>query len=126
LVLGIMTRELSMLAAPALSILFLLLGALGLLDEGFAVQLALWTGVAQLVGWGGEVGLRSGRSTELVVTPPLPVMPAPADRAAHRSHEPQDGPDDQQDDPKGPQDRDLGDQPDEEQDQTENDHVYLL
>jgi len=59
---AIMGRELSMLAAPALSILFLLLGALGLLDEGLAVRLALWNGVAQLVGWGVDVGRRSGQS----------------------------------------------------------------
>jgi len=52
-----MAQELSMLAAPALSILFLLLGALGLLDEGLAVRLALWTGVAQLVP-----GMDDGRS----------------------------------------------------------------
>jgi hypothetical protein len=59
---AIMGRELSMLAAPALSILFLLLGALGLLDEGLAVRLALWSGMAQLVGWGIDVGRRSGKS----------------------------------------------------------------
>ena len=59
---AIMGRELSMLAAPALSILFLLLGALGLLDEGLAVRLALWNGVAQLVGWGIEVGRRRGQA----------------------------------------------------------------
>jgi hypothetical protein len=58
---AIMGRELSMLAAPALSILFLLLGALGLLDEGLAVRLALWNGVVQLVGWGIDVGRRRGR-----------------------------------------------------------------
>jgi pimeloyl-ACP methyl ester carboxylesterase len=52
-----MAQELSMLAAPALSILFLLLGALGLLDEGLAVRPALWTGVAQLVP-----GMDDGRS----------------------------------------------------------------
>ncbi len=57
-----MARELSMVAAPALSILFLLLGVLGLLDEGLAVGLALWTGVAQLVGWAIEAGRRHGRS----------------------------------------------------------------
>jgi hypothetical protein len=61
LVAAVMARELSMLVAPALSVLFLLLGALGLLDEGLAVQLALWTGVAQLVGWGIEVGRRRGQ-----------------------------------------------------------------
>jgi hypothetical protein len=59
---GIMAQELSMLAAPALSVLFLLLGALGLLGEGLAVRLALWNGVAQLVGWGIDVGRRLGRS----------------------------------------------------------------
>jgi len=56
-----MAQELSMLAAPALSILFLLLGALGLLDEGLAVRPALWTGVAQLVP-----GMDDGRSWEKV------------------------------------------------------------
>jgi hypothetical protein len=59
---GVMARELSMLAAPALSILFLLLGALGLLDEGLAVRLALWNGVVQLVGWGIDVGRRRGQA----------------------------------------------------------------
>ena len=52
-----------MLAAPALSILFLLLGALGLFGEGLAVRLALlWNGVAQLVGWGIDVGRRRGQA----------------------------------------------------------------
>jgi hypothetical protein len=59
---AVMAQELSMLAAPALSILLLLLGALGLLDELLAVRLALWTGVAQLVGWGIEVGRRRGQT----------------------------------------------------------------
>jgi hypothetical protein len=59
---SIMGQELSMLAAPALSILFLLLGALGLLNEPLAVQLALWTGVVQLFGWGIEVGRRRGQA----------------------------------------------------------------
>jgi hypothetical protein len=59
---SIMGQEVSMLAAPALSILFLLLGALGLLDEPLAVRLALWTGVVQLFGWGIEVGRRRGQS----------------------------------------------------------------
>jgi hypothetical protein len=57
-----MARELSMLAAPALSVVFLLLGALGVLGEGLAVRLALWNGVAQLLGWGIDVGRRLGRS----------------------------------------------------------------
>jgi hypothetical protein len=59
---SIMGQELSMLAAPALSILFLLLGALGLLNEPLAVRLALWSGVIQLFGWGIEVGRRRGRA----------------------------------------------------------------
>jgi hypothetical protein len=59
---AIMGQELSMLAAPALSILFLLLGTLGVLGEGLAVRLALWNGVAQLVGWGIDVGRRRGRA----------------------------------------------------------------
>ncbi|HEV8163577.1 MAG TPA: hypothetical protein VGR74_03865 [Actinomycetota bacterium] len=59
---GIMARELSMLAAPALSIVFLLLGALGLLDEELAVRLALWNGVLQLLGWGIHVGRRRGQA----------------------------------------------------------------
>jgi hypothetical protein len=57
-----MARELSMLAAPGLSILFLLLGAVGLLDEELAVRLALWNGVVQLVGWGIDVGRRRGQA----------------------------------------------------------------
>ncbi len=59
---SIMAKELSMLAAPALSILFLLLATLGLLDERLAVRLALWNGVAQLVGWGIEAGRQRGQS----------------------------------------------------------------
>jgi hypothetical protein len=59
---AIMATELSMLAAPALSILFLLLGALGLLDEELAVRLALWNGVIQLVLWGTDVGRRRGQA----------------------------------------------------------------
>jgi hypothetical protein len=51
-----------MLAAPALSILFLLLGALGLFDEELAVRLALWNGVVQLLGWGIDVGRRRGQA----------------------------------------------------------------
>lgn len=47
-----MAQERPMLVAPALSLLLLLLGAVGLLDEHLAVNLALWAGVAQLAGWG--------------------------------------------------------------------------
>ena len=59
---GIMARELSMLAAPALSVVFLLLGAVGLFDERLAIRLALWNGVVQLVAWGTEVGHRRGQA----------------------------------------------------------------
>ena len=51
-----------MVAAPVLPTLLLLLGAIGLLNEPLAVQLALWTGVVQLFGWGIEVGRRRGRA----------------------------------------------------------------
>jgi hypothetical protein len=60
--LAVMTREFSMVAAPALSLLFLLLSVLGLLEKGAAVTLALWSGVAQLVGWGIAVARKPGRS----------------------------------------------------------------
>ena len=40
---SIMGQELSMVAAPALPILLLLLGALGLLYEPLAVRLSLWS-----------------------------------------------------------------------------------
>jgi hypothetical protein len=59
---SVMGHELSMLAAPALSILFLLLGTLGLLNETLAVRLALWIGVVQLVGWGIDIARRRGRA----------------------------------------------------------------
>ena len=60
---SIMGQELSMLAAPALSILFLVLGALGVLNEPLAVRLALWTGVVQLFGWGMRGGPPNGGSS---------------------------------------------------------------
>jgi len=47
-----MAEERPMLEASALSLLVLLLGALGVLDDRSAVILALWVGVGQLVGWG--------------------------------------------------------------------------
>jgi hypothetical protein len=59
---SVMGQELSMLAAPAPSVLFLLLGVVGLFDEGLAVRLALWNGVVQLVGWGIDAGRQAGRS----------------------------------------------------------------
>jgi ABC-type multidrug transport system permease subunit len=59
---AIMFRESAMLTAPALSLLFLLLGAMGPLDEDVAVRLALWNGVLQLVLWGIAVQRRLGRT----------------------------------------------------------------
>jgi hypothetical protein len=58
---SVMGRELSMLAAPAASIVCLLLGTVGVLDEEVAVRLALWAGVLQLVGWGIDAGRLRGR-----------------------------------------------------------------
>jgi hypothetical protein len=57
-----MARELAMIEAPALSVVFLLLGAVGLLDGRLAVNLALANGVAQLLGWGIAAGRRLGWS----------------------------------------------------------------
>jgi hypothetical protein len=51
-----------MLVAPALPILLLLLGTLGLLEEALAVGLALCNGVVQLIGWGIDVGRRRGQA----------------------------------------------------------------
>jgi len=62
---AVVAEQLSMLEAPALSVLFLLLGALGVLDKGLAVGLALWNGVAQFVGWGIGIARRA----------PLPSIP---------------------------------------------------
>jgi hypothetical protein len=59
---SILVQELSILVAPALSILFLALGALGALDDELAIGLALGNGVAQLVGWGIDVGRQSGQA----------------------------------------------------------------
>jgi hypothetical protein len=57
-----MANELPMIEAPALSIIFLLLGAVGLLREQLAVNLALANGVAQLLIWGIVVARRLGWS----------------------------------------------------------------
>ena len=60
IVVAAMVEERPMLVAPALSLLLLLLGAVDLLDEHVAVNLALWAGVAQLVGWGVTYARRQG------------------------------------------------------------------
>jgi len=55
-----MAEERPMLEAPVLSLLLLLLGAVGLLGERLAVNLALWAGVGQLAGWGVAYARRQG------------------------------------------------------------------
>jgi hypothetical protein len=57
---GAMAEERPMLEGPAPSLVLLLLGAFGLLDDHRAVNLALWAGVAQLVGWGMAYARRQG------------------------------------------------------------------
>jgi hypothetical protein len=52
IVVAAMVEEWPMVAAPAPALAVLLLGAVGVLEEHLAVNLALWVGVAQLVGWG--------------------------------------------------------------------------
>jgi hypothetical protein len=59
---GAMARELPMLEGPLPSLALLLLGTLGLLDDGTAINLALWAGVAQLVGWGVVYARGQGRA----------------------------------------------------------------
>lgn len=59
-VVGAMGEELSMLVAPLPSLLLLLAGVLGLLDDHLAVRLALWAGVLQLVAWGVTYARRQG------------------------------------------------------------------
>jgi hypothetical protein len=57
-----MADELPMVEAPLPSIVFLVLGAVGLLGDRLAVNLALANGVAQLLGWGALAGRRAGWS----------------------------------------------------------------
>jgi hypothetical protein len=57
-----LAEERPMLLAPLLSLLLLLAGAAGLLEERTAIRLALWAGVLQLVGWGVTYARRQGWS----------------------------------------------------------------
>jgi hypothetical protein len=57
-----MVDELPMVEAPLPSILFLVLGAVGLIGDRLAINLALANGVAQLFGWGALAGRRLGWS----------------------------------------------------------------
>jgi hypothetical protein len=51
-IIAAMLEERPLLEGPAPLLVLLALGSLGVLDEHLAVNLALWVGVAQLVGWG--------------------------------------------------------------------------
>jgi hypothetical protein len=55
-----MVRELPVVEAPALSILALLAGTVGLLDPGLAIGLALWAGPVQLVAAGVAYARQQG------------------------------------------------------------------
>jgi hypothetical protein len=55
-------RELPFLEAPVLPILLLVAGAAGFLDHDVAINLALWTAVLQLAGWGVASARRQGWS----------------------------------------------------------------
>ena len=72
---SLLVQELSILAASALSIMFLALGALGTLDDELAVGLALGFGVAQLVGWGIEMGRQSGQGWRSALLPGWSTVP---------------------------------------------------
>jgi hypothetical protein len=62
LVTGVVVRELPILESPAPALLLLLLGALGVVEEALAVNLALWAGVAQLAFLGVLYARQLGRS----------------------------------------------------------------
>jgi hypothetical protein len=55
-------REFTLVEAPAISVVILLLGAVGVLGAGLAVNLALANGVVQLFLWGVAVARRRDRS----------------------------------------------------------------
>jgi hypothetical protein len=57
-----MADELPMIEAPALSLVFLFLGVLGVLSDQVAIVLALVNGVTQLLVWGVVVARRQGWS----------------------------------------------------------------
>jgi hypothetical protein len=52
----------------------------------------------------------------------LPVVASPSDRVVGGAGDPQDRADDQQDNPDDPQDADVGEEPDQREDQSENQH----
>jgi hypothetical protein len=59
-VVAAMREERPMLVAPLPAFLLLLLGVLGVLDEGRSIRWALWAGVLQLVAWGLAFARRQG------------------------------------------------------------------
>jgi hypothetical protein len=58
----VMADEISMVEAPALSVVILLLGAVGWIDPHLAINLALVNGIVQLLFWGVAVSRRLGHS----------------------------------------------------------------
>jgi hypothetical protein len=71
---------------------------------------------AMLIGAGGIRFAATGNRL-------LPPVPAAADRASRRPEDPQDNADHQQDDPERCQDPDVGEPPEQEQNQSENEHA---
>ncbi len=55
-----MAEERALLEGPLPMLVLLVCGRIGLLAERLAVTLALWAGVAQLVGWGLAYARRQG------------------------------------------------------------------
>jgi hypothetical protein len=78
---------------------------------------AAWSPDSDQVKRLGPTGVSEGASV---------VMTPTADRAPHGAEDREDGADDQHDDPEGPQDCDLRDQPDDQEHYSENDHETLL
>jgi hypothetical protein len=55
-----MVREWPLITGPVPMLVFLVLGALDVIDPATSIRLALWTGVLQLLGWGVAYARRRG------------------------------------------------------------------
>lgn len=62
-----LSEEFALVEGPALAIVLLVLGALGWIGGGLAIDLALANGVVQLMVWGTAVGRRFDRSWPVAV-----------------------------------------------------------